>query len=753
MNSTPLLVLALVFFTGISVAAGTEKNVGKTAIYVGSASCRDCHEKFYQLWSNSRHGLAMQPYSPAFAKAQLTPHKNSIRSNSFSYQADTREGVVVESGPHGSKTYPIAHVLGGKNVFYFLTTLAKGRLQTLPIAYDVRKKEWFDTARSGLRHIPGQGSGAVVGWQEWPYTFNTACHSCHVSQLSPNYNQKNDSYTTTWTEPGINCETCHGPSGEHNQAMRQLPKGWKPANDAALKLVRTKSFTPAQHNDACNSCHAKSVPLTSSYRTPERFFDHFDLVTLENPDFYPDGRDLGENYTQTSWLMSPCAKEGKLHCVSCHTSSGRYRFKKPEDANKACLPCHAERVQNVAAHSHHPAGSSGSLCVSCHMPTTGFARMQRTDHSMRPPTPATTITYQSPNACNSCHTERDAAWADRLVRQWHTGDYQASVLRRASMLDAARKRDWTDLSSMVSYISDPGHNEIFATSLIRLLVACEDPAKKPALRKAMTDRSPLVRSAAVEALGQYPDKEILSELVAATGDEYRLVRVRAAAALAQFPKMVSAGTLKEQVDKATDEYLTFVMARPDQWASHYNAGNYRLGRGENSAAIASYLDALHKEPKAVMAWVNVAIAYARTGEHDKAEQALLQALEIAPDHAAVHLNLGLLKAELHQQRQAVEHLKKALQLDSGMAQAAYNLCILTAQYRMEEAIGWCRQAVLLSPYHSGYGYTLAFFLTQKGDTDEAITTLQTVLRKHPGYRDAELLLGELTKKQKNSFKQ
>ncbi|MCK5011784.1 MAG: hypothetical protein KAS98_14915, partial [Deltaproteobacteria bacterium] len=29
----------------------------------GSTSCRSCHEKFYQLWSTSYHGLAMQPYT------------------------------------------------------------------------------------------------------------------------------------------------------------------------------------------------------------------------------------------------------------------------------------------------------------------------------------------------------------------------------------------------------------------------------------------------------------------------------------------------------------------------------------------------------------------------------------------------------------------------------------------------------------------------------------------------------------------
>ncbi len=77
----------------------------------------------------------------------------------------------------------------------------------------------------------------------------------------------------------------------------------------------------------------------------DRYFDHFDLVAFEHADFYPDGRDLGENYTYTQWRLSPCAKSGQLDCIHCHTSSGRYRFKEPAKANDACLPCHAERVR------------------------------------------------------------------------------------------------------------------------------------------------------------------------------------------------------------------------------------------------------------------------------------------------------------------------------------------------------------------------------------------------------------------------
>ncbi len=36
--------------------------------FVGSASCRSCHEQFYELWAPSHHGLAMQPYTEEFAR-------------------------------------------------------------------------------------------------------------------------------------------------------------------------------------------------------------------------------------------------------------------------------------------------------------------------------------------------------------------------------------------------------------------------------------------------------------------------------------------------------------------------------------------------------------------------------------------------------------------------------------------------------------------------------------------------------------
>jgi len=89
---------------------------------------------YVQAWK------AMQPYTAEFAKTELTPQGKEIVINKHKYRADLKNGVVVEKGPKGTKKYKIEHLLGGKNVYYFLTLLAKGRLQTLPLAYDVNKK-------------------------------------------------------------------------------------------------------------------------------------------------------------------------------------------------------------------------------------------------------------------------------------------------------------------------------------------------------------------------------------------------------------------------------------------------------------------------------------------------------------------------------------------------------------------------------------------------------------------------------------
>src|SRR5215471_15847712 len=56
--------------------------------FAGSKTCYDCHTKFYDLWATSRHGLAMQAYSDAFAKKELQPQKKDVVIGKQSFRAE-----------------------------------------------------------------------------------------------------------------------------------------------------------------------------------------------------------------------------------------------------------------------------------------------------------------------------------------------------------------------------------------------------------------------------------------------------------------------------------------------------------------------------------------------------------------------------------------------------------------------------------------------------------------------------------------
>ena len=731
--------------TDLSAAGGRDDTEARDL--AGSKSCQDCHEDFYKLWSLSHHGLAMQPYTTAFAKANLTEQSGEVTIGDHKYRAETSPGTgwIWETGSDGERKYPIVHVMGGKNIYYFLTPLARGRLQVLPLAYDIHKKVWYDTAQSGVRHFPDRQDEAL-DWRDRLFTFNTTCFNCHVTNLATNYDLTTDTYHTTWSEPGISCESCHGPAKAHVRVMEALEKG-KKTND--IEIIRTKDFTAQQMNDMCATCHAKLIPLSLSFVPGDQFFDHFDLVTLDHPDYYPDGRDLGENYTFTSWLMSPCAKSDKLDCNHCHTPSGRFRFER-EESNQACLPCHESLVRDATAHGHHPAGSKGNECVACHMPMTRFAAMNRTDHSMRPPSPATTIAFQSPNACNICHSDQDASWADQWCKKWYKADYQADTLRRAELLDAARRQEWKRLPEMLAELKNEDGDEVYKASFVRLLAGCEDDRKWPVFMQRLHDPSPLVRSSAVSALGGHLTPEVLRALLAATTDDSRLVRIRSAMVLAPLrPESLPDPRQRTNLERATSEFMTAMKARPDDWASHANQGNYYMERRDFPAAAACFETATTLEPRQIGPLVNASLAFSNMGQNNKAVESLRRALKVEPHNAAANFNLGLLLGEEGRFDEAEQLLRNALKADPNMAAAAYNLGVILARKNVAASVVWCKKAHELRPGDPKYAYTLAFYLRQKGDAEGAVKLLREVVRSEPLYWDTYLLLGEIYKKQQD----
>ncbi|HEY5653560.1 MAG TPA: tetratricopeptide repeat protein, partial [Pontiella sp.] len=706
--------------------------------YMGSSDCLVCHERFYELWSTSHHGKAMQAFSASFARS-LIPMKKSIdiRGNKFFIELNAAGGIMHQTDPNGiQSTYPILHALGGKNVYFFLVPLEKGKLQVAPLAYHLHRKEWYDATGSMVRHFTNGLTDEPLDWTDRQLTFNTACHDCHISQMRKNYNAEEDSYTTTWKEPGINCEVCHGPAEAHIQAAEAAAAKGEKLKD--LKLIRFHEDLNREQRDAtCAPCHAKMTPLTRDFTPGELFFDHYDLTAYEDLDFYPDGRDLGENYTQTAWEANPCAISGQLECIHCHTSSGRFRFK--DNPNQSCMPCHEERIENIVKHSHHPVDANVS-CVDCHMPMTAQAHMHRSDHTFRPPSPAATLEFSSPNACNLCHHNKEAItgdfyghntadveWADRHVKEWFGEDSGKDILEMGHIIQACRNNEWEKLSEISAYLENPKCDPAAKVGILRLLVNCPDQEKWEPIRKQLSSHNEWVRSAAAAGLQYDTTPEATKMLLKACSDKFRTVRIRAASSLLGRDLSDYTSEERDAYANANAEYWNSLIIWPDRWSTHYNQGIYFDTLGDSDNALKAYKKSMELRNDILQPMINASMVYARSGNTTNAYELLKKALKVEPENAIANFNLALIEAELGKLDATEKHLRTALKTDPQMAQAAYNLGVLLCQKKDKEGFHWLKSAALLMPENWNYTSSYIYFLQKEGETKTIEMTLWEIL--------------------------
>src|SRR4029078_5408189 len=104
----------------------------------------------------------------------------------------------------------------------YLLAFPSGRLQSLGLAWDSRTRErgqrWFHLyPDQKMTHAdPLHWTGRNQNW-------NYMCAACHSTNLRENYDLATDSYSTSWSEINVSCESCHGP-GSHHVAWAQSPR-------------------------------------------------------------------------------------------------------------------------------------------------------------------------------------------------------------------------------------------------------------------------------------------------------------------------------------------------------------------------------------------------------------------------------------------------------------------------------------------------------------------------------------------------
>ncbi|RMF85308.1 MAG: hypothetical protein D6744_01620 [Planctomycetota bacterium] len=283
------------------------------AAYIGSAACGACHTDIAPVHELHGHAQALKP----------------VQGGPPDYPAaGTRAGVP--DPPAGMAWSDIAYVIAGylHGAFFVdqdgfvVTNGTSGVDSQWNLAFPPN-----GTAAGFVEYLPDQV-------EPLPYEYET-CFRCHTtgaapqSESNPASQDGRPGIRGTWSEPGVQCEACHGPGGNHapNPQLREI-------------FVDLTTAT-------CDRCHEGGVA----------------------PDVIPVEDGFIVSNTQSQQLRAS-GGHSAFTCTICHDPHASSTYDRDRGIRNDCTVCHTD--QNMALHGGktlvfgdhvEPVG-----CESCHMP-------------------------------------------------------------------------------------------------------------------------------------------------------------------------------------------------------------------------------------------------------------------------------------------------------------------------------------------------------------------------------------------------
>jgi len=720
-----LLIVLAVLIPATTIFASTPE-------YVGSTQCAGCHETETKAWQGSHHDLAMAEATENtvlgnFDDVEFTAHGVTSRF----FQKDGQYFVRTD-GPDGKlQDYPIRYTFGWYPLQQYLIEFPRGHIQSLGLAWDSRPVEqdgqrWFHLYpnEEGMDHTN------PLHWTGREQTWNYQCAECHSTNLQKNYDPASDSYNTTWNEINVACEACHGPGSEHLVWAKQAEKGTVSETGGTVKnkglvidladrdggqwVIDEKTGEPrrttprTQHSkiELCARCHSRRGQIWQDYTFGKPLLDTHRLALLDERLYFPDGQIKDEVYVYGSFIQSKMYMAG-VTCTDCHES---HSLKLRAEGNGICARCHLPSRYDTPVHHHHEQGTPGAACTSCHMPQrTYMVNDDRADHSMRVPRPDLTLSIDSPNACNACHTDQTPQWAQAAVSEWYPdSDHRGKHFGYA--LHAARTGDPNVGISLLAVAEDKTQPGIARATALDHLAERPRAEYLPAISKLLQDDDPLVRSAAVRFLEQTDVRTQVDQGWLMLEDPVRTVRLDAISLLAPLTRQRLPDQYRTQLEERIEEYKTAQLVNAERPEANLNLGALAANLGQPVEAETAYNRALRLDPSFTPAYINLADLYRQTGRDADGEQVLRQGIKATPQNPDLYFALGLLQVRSEQLNGAIDSLSRAAEL---------------------------------APDQTHYRYVYALALDKAGKHEKAIQTLQTVLDREPAHRDAAITLANI----------
>ena len=618
--------LAMVLAAALSISGATALAADPHASYVGGAACAECHADEAAAWKGSHHDLAMQPAGEQTVLGDFSGTEFTAGGVTTRFYRDGERYMVRTDGPDGALSdFTVRYTFGADPLQQYLLELPGGRLQALGVAWDTRPR-----AKGGQRwfHLYPQDpprAGERLHWTSPDQNWNHMCADCHSTDLLKRYDAGKDRYDTSYAQVNVGCEACHGPGAAHVAWARQPQRDadprlairlderrgmtWNIAPDTG-QPVRSTALTTRRESVTCARCHSRRGQLTETYGHGAPLGDHYRLALLEPGLYHPDGQVLDEVYVHGSFLQSRMHAAG-VTCSDCHEP---HSLALRAEGDAMCATCHDASRYAVTDHHHHAPEIEAARCVSCHMPATTYMVVDpRRDHSFRVPRPDLSQPLGTPNACNGCHEDRDAAWAAAKVAAW-TGKPPTGYQQHGTALHLARQ------GLPAALVALPG--EARATIDADRLGAALEEYRASLLRDAD-------RPEAQTNLGLLLTQ--LGDLAGAQRAYERALAIEPAFA----PAMVNLADLLRASgrDGAAGERLdTFLTRHPEAASVHHVKGLWLVRRKQMNEAIRELRRAVELAPGDARFGYVLAVALHGTGQVDAALAELDRVLAVSPYH-------------------------------------------------------------------------------------------------------------------------
>jgi predicted CXXCH cytochrome family protein len=383
------------------------------AKFVGAQSCKTCHAKQYDEWSETWHAKMERWPSPDvivgdFNDRSVNWRNIAIRDKDGKESRISPSGITSRKGdkffftlldkddPANNQTYEVAKVLGGKWDQGYEVKIGDNFIPA-PIRWSVASRDWLigDFRVDEWFVADGTPDGRPRRPEELPLSrvAEAKCNGCHTT----GFEFVKDKATNVWKsvgagELGIACEKCHGPGSRHVQeADDAKARGLALKSEATTIVHPLKDLTALQQTEICSQCHGRNTNKT----TPElsfptgflpgdvdmtsrsRFWSYSGTsVPSEYAYFWPNDWASRNRQQWQDFQKSTHFNKAGMSCITCHTFHGKWEpAQLRQEPEKLCNGCHSStghaKRGNTELFAGSPMHKAGVQCVDCHMSKIG----------------------------------------------------------------------------------------------------------------------------------------------------------------------------------------------------------------------------------------------------------------------------------------------------------------------------------------------------------------------------------------------